>query len=51
MSCWNSPKQQDTPQQNEQGQSIISKNVDVADFTQLVDKDNGQFLDVRTPEG
>ena len=51
MSCSNSPKQQDTPQQNEQGQSIISKNVDVADFTQLVDKDNGQFLDVRTPEG
>tara|TARA_B100000809_G_C15140146_1_gene532754 strand:+ start:487 stop:870 length:384 start_codon:yes stop_codon:yes gene_type:complete len=50
MSCSNNSEQTTAPQQNEQGQTIISKNVDVAEFSKLVNSAEGQVLDVRTPE-
>ena len=50
MSCSNNPEQETAPQKNEQGQTIISKNVDVAEFSKLVNSGEGQILDVRTPE-
>ena len=50
MSCSNNTEQATSPEQNEQEITIISKDVDVAEFTQLVNKGNGQILDVRTPE-
>ena len=50
MSCSTNTEQATTPDQNEQGVAIISKDVDVAEFKQLVNKGEGQILDVRTPE-
>ena len=50
MSCSNNPEQETAPQKNEQGQTIISKDVDVAEFSKLVNSGEGQILDVRTPE-
>jgi len=50
MSCSNNSEQETAPQQNEQGQTIISKDVDVAEFSKLVNSGEGQILDVRTPE-
>lgn len=50
MSCSNNPEQETPPQQNDQGQAIISKNVDVPEFSKLVDSREGQILDLRTPE-
>jgi len=50
MSCSNNSEQTTAPQQNGQGQTIISKNVDVAEFTKLINTGESQILDVRTPE-
>ena len=50
MSCSNNPEQETAPQKNEQGQTIISKDVDVAEFSKLVNSGEGQILDVRTPK-
>jgi len=50
MSCSTNSEQTTTPQQNEEGVTVISKNVDVAEFSKLVNSGEGQVLDVRTPE-
>ncbi len=49
-SCSNNTEQGKQIQQNEQGKTIISKDVNVAEFTELITEGRGQVLDVRTPE-
>lgn len=50
MSCSSNAEQPSTTQQTEQQETIINKVVEVAEFESLVNKGEGQVLDVRTPE-
>jgi rhodanese-related sulfurtransferase len=50
MSCSTNTEQSNTTEQNEQGVTVISKDVDVTEFAELVSAGEGQILDVRTPE-
>ncbi len=47
MSCSNNTG---TPEQNEQGVTAMSKDVNVEEFSTLISSSAGQILDVRTPE-
>lgn len=50
MSCSNNTEQTTAPEQNQQAETIISKDVNVAEFSELIASSEGQILDVRTPE-
>lgn len=45
MSCSNNPEQATVPEVNQEGVTIISKDVDVAEFSELISKEDGQVLD------